>query len=66
MLLPLGGRVVRSLCDNSGEEEVKPPDVIVKMLTECGEHGIVVDGIIAWVAMNRDMTAENILKQFME
>ena len=66
MLLSLGGRVVRSLSVSSGEEETKPPDVILKMLTEYGEHGIVVDGIIAWVAINREMTAENILKQFME
>ena len=66
MLLSLGGRVGRSLCDSSGEEEAKPPDKIVKMLMDYGEHGIVVDGIIAWVAMNREMTAENILKQFMQ
>ena len=66
MLLSLGGRVVRSLCDNSGEEEAKPPDDIIKMLTKYGEHGIVVDGIIAWVAVNKEMTAENLLKQLME
>ena len=66
MLLSMGGRLGRSLCDSSGEEEAKPPDMIVKMLMDHGEHGIVVDGIIAWVAMNREMTAENILKQFMQ
>ena len=65
MLLLLGKRVARGLCATSGEEEAKPPDVIIKMLTEYAEYGIVVDGIIAMVAMNREMTAENILKQFM-
>ena len=65
MLLSMGGQLTRGLCDSSGEEEAKPPDVIIKMLTEFGEHGIVVDGIIAWVAMNREMTAENIIKQLM-
>ena len=61
MLLSLGGRVA-----SSGEEAAKPPDDIIKMLTDCGEHGIVVDGIIAWLAMNKEMTAENILKQLVE
>ena len=66
MLPSLGGRVGRRLCASSGEEEAKPPDVVIKMLTDYGEHGIVVDGIIAWVAINKEMTAENILKQLME
>ena len=65
MLHSMGSQITRGLCESSGEEEAKPPDAIIKMLTEYGEHGIVVDGIIAWLAMNREMTAENILKQFM-
>ena len=45
MILSLGGRLVRE-----GEEAAKPPDDIVKMLLEYGENGIIIDGIIAWIA----------------
>ena len=61
MILSLGSRLVRE-----GEEAAKPPDDIVKMLVEHGENGIIIDGIIAWIAMNTDMTADNILKQLLE
>ena len=61
MILSLGGRLVRE-----AEEAAKPPDEIVEMLVEYGENGIIIDGIIAWIAMNTDMTADNILKQLLE
>ena len=61
MLLSLGGRLA-----SAEDEAAKPPDNITKMLLEYGEHGIIINGIIAWITMNRDMTAENILKQLME
>ena len=62
MLLSLGGRLVRGAKENVA----KPPTKIVKMLLEYGENGIIIDGIIAWIAMNTTMTAENILKQLLE
>jgi hypothetical protein len=61
MLLSFGGRLGRT-----EEDAAKPPDDISKMLLEHGENGIIIDAIIAWITMNRDMTAENILKQLME
>ena len=61
VLLTLGGRL-----GSSGEEASKLPDDILKMLRDYGENGIVVDDIIAWVAVNKEMTAENLLKQLME
>ena len=61
MLLSLGGRLA-----SAEYEATKPPDNITMMLLEYGEHGIIIDGIISWITMNRDMTAENIRKQLME
>ena len=61
MLLSLGCRLA-----GSEGEAAKPPDDIIKMLLEYGGNGIIIDGIIAWITMNRDTTAENILKQLLE
>ena len=44
----------------------KPPDDVIKMLLDYGENGIVIDGVIAWIMVNRDMNADNINKQFVE
>ena len=62
MLLTLAGKLT-----SQGEGEVrKPPDDVIKMLLDYGENGIVIDGVIAWVMVNKDMNADNIKKQLME
>ena len=61
----MGGRTTIQQ-DGEAEGKGNSPEEIINMLSEHGGNGIVIDGIIAWVMVNKEMTAEGINKQLLE
>ena len=43
-----------------------PPEEMINMTMENGNNGIVIDSIIAWFVVNKEMTAEGINKLLLE
>ena len=44
----------------------KPPDSILKMFEEKGKHGIILNGLLAWIMATKESVAVGIWKQVVE
>ena len=61
----MGGRITTQQ-DGETVGKGNPPKEMINMLLENGNNGIVIDGIISWVVVNKEMTAEGINKLLLE
>ena len=61
----IGGRITAHQ-DGEAVGKGNPPEEVSNMLLKYGNNGIVIDGIIAWVMVNKEMTAEGINRQLLE
>ena len=48
------------------EDLGKPPDSVLKMFEEKGKHGIIVNGLLAWIMATKESVAVGIWKQVVE
>ena len=67
-VLPSSGGPWVGASNKDGDTHGKgnPPDLVVKMMEEHGQHGILISGLISWIEVNRHQAAGTIWRQVAE